>query len=145
VLAHLVHDHWEPNLRRLSLALAAAGTLALGLAACGGDDNEEFCDKAAEVEQASTALQSIGGNDIEAAQDALDKANTQVQEVADSAPSEISDDVDTVAEFIDDLTAQVQEAKSPQDFLGLVSQLQGRIQDVQEASDNVDQYIADNC
>ena len=100
------------------LAAAGAVVLALGLAACGGDDTDEFCDQAAEVESASTALQGLQGNDIQAAQDALSDANAKVQEVADSAPSEISDDVDTVASFIDDLTTQVQDAKSPQDFLG---------------------------
>ena len=134
-------------MRKLFLVLAAAGALvlALGLAACGGDDTDEFCDQAAEVESASTALQGLQGNDIQAAQDALADANAKVQDVADSAPSEISDDVDTVANFIDDLTTQVQDAKTPQDFLGLVSGLQGQVADVQEASDNVDQYIADNC
>jgi uncharacterized protein YoxC len=61
------------------------------------------------------------------------------------APDEISDDVNTVASFIDELSNQIAGANSPEDLLQLAQTLQGDVQELQQASDNVDQYIADSC
>ena len=127
------------------MALAVSGALIMGLSACGGDDNDAFCDQAAEVEEAGKALQAVGTDDIEGAKAALSDANEQVQQVADSAPSEISDDVNTVAEFIDQLSGDLQNVDNPQDFIAVAQKLQGQVGDIQEASDNVDAYITDNC
>ena len=133
-------------MKRLTAALVVSGALTMGLAACGGgDDTQAFCDQAAEVKAAGAALQGLQGNDIEAAQQAISDANDKVQAVADSAPSEISGDVDTVAAFMDDLSSQLQDVSSPQDFLAVATQLQGQAAKVQQASDKVDAYIADNC
>ena len=132
-------------MKKLTLALAVSGMLILGLSACGGDDTDAFCDQAAEVEEAGSALQSVGTDDIDGAKAALSDANEKVQEVADSAPSEISDDVNTVADFIDQLSGDLENVDNPQDFITLAQKLQGQVGDIQEASDNVDAYIADNC
>lgn len=122
------------------------GALGLGLVACGGDDEADaFCDKATEVEDAGSALQGLNSQDLDATKDALADANTKVQEAAEVAPDEISGDVDQVASFIDDLSGQIENANSPQDLLGLAQDLQSQAAELQEASDNVDAYIADNC
>jgi hypothetical protein len=132
-------------LKKLLAVPLALGALGLGLVACGDDEADAFCDKAAEVEDAGSGLGDLGEQDIEAAKEALGEANTRVQEAADVAPNEISGDVDEVASFINDLNGQLEGANSPQDLLGLADGLQGRVAELQEASDNIDAYIEDNC
>jgi len=132
-------------LKKLLAVPFVLGALALGLVACGDDEADAFCDKAAEVEDAGSALAGLGEQDIEAAKEALGEANTRVQEAADAAPGEISGDVDEIASFIDDLDRQLEGASRPQDLLGLADDLQGRVAELQEASDNIDAYIEDNC
>jgi hypothetical protein len=134
------------TLKKIIAVPFVVGALALGFVACGGDDEADaFCDKASEVETAGSSLQDLGSGDVDAAKSALEDANAKVQEAADVAPDEISDDVNTVATFIDDLSGQISEANSPQDLLQLSQTLQADVQELQQASDNVDAYIADNC
>jgi hypothetical protein len=134
------------TLKKIIAVPFVVGALALGFVACGGDDDADaFCDKASEVETAGNSLQDLGTQDIDAAKSALDDANAKVQEAADVAPDEISDDVNTVASFIDELSNQIAGANSPEDLLQLAQTLQGDVQELQQASDNVDQYIADSC
>lgn len=134
------------TLRKLLALPLVLGAMGLGLVACGGDEAANaFCDKATEVEEAGSALQGLGSQDLDAAKEALGEANTRVQEAADVAPDEISGDVGRVASFIDDLNRQLESVNRPQDLLGLAQDLQGRVADLQEASDNIDAYIEDNC
>ena len=134
---------------RLIGSLAVAGALAL--AGCGGDDDDDggdlqaFCDKAQEVETAGQSLSALQGGDLGAAQEALDETNTQVQEAVDLAPEEIKGDVETVSNFISDLTEKVQDAESPQDLLGLLGELQEGAEEVQTAGQNVSDYVEENC
>jgi hypothetical protein len=134
------------TLKKIVAVPFVIGALALGFVACGGDDEADaFCDKATEVEDAGSALQGLNPSDLDSAKDALSDANAKVQEAADVAPDEISDDVNQVASFIDDLSGQIEGASSPQDLLDLAQDLQSEAAALQEASDNVDAYIADNC
>jgi hypothetical protein len=136
----------ELTLKKIVAVPFVIGALGLGFVACGGDDEADaFCDKASEVEAAGSAVQDINPQDIDSAKTALADANAKVQEAADAAPDEISDDVNKVASFIDDFSSQLQDVQQPQDFLEIAGNLQGQVADLQEASDNVDAYIADNC
>jgi hypothetical protein len=134
---------------RLIGSLAVAGALAL--AGCGGDDDDDggdlqaFCDKAQEVETAGQSLSALQGGDLGAAQEALDETNTQVQEAVDLAPEEIKGDVETVSNFISDLTEKVQDAENPQDLLGVLGELQEGAEEVQTAGQNVSDYVEENC
>jgi hypothetical protein len=133
-------------LKKIIAVPFVVGALGLGFVACGGDDEADaFCDKATEVEEAGSSLQGLGSQDLDATKDALADANAKVQEAAEVAPDEISDDVNQVASFIDELSGQIENANNPSDLLDLAASLQEQAADLQEASDNVDAYIADNC
>ena len=92
---------------KLGVTIASLGAVgALALAGCGGDDGDvtAFCDQQAELEEATSSLSTSLLGDPEAAQQALEDAGSQIEELADSAPEEIQDDVETVANVFNDLT-----------------------------------------
>ena len=94
---------------------SAALVLAVLLTGCGGSDVDEFCDRAAELESVSE-------------EDQLDL----FQELRDSAPDEIADDLDAVIE----VSESFQDGDVPQqsDFDGVVESVT-RLQD----------FVAENC
>ncbi len=127
---------------------ALAGTAVLALAGCGGDDGgdvQAFCDQAQEVEAAGASLSALQGNDVDAATEALNEAADQVQAAAEAAPEEIQPDVEQIAQFISEIASKAADANSPQDFLALAQSFQDELGGVQEANQNVSQYVADNC
>jgi len=124
-------------------ALGAAGALAL--AGCGGDDTEAFCEQAREAEAAGRSLPSAQVRDPEEATEALGEASAQAQEAADVAPDEISADAEQVARFLDEIATQAQEAQSPRDYLGVAQAFQEQVADIQDANNNVEAYVEENC
>ncbi len=127
---------------------ALAGTAVLALAGCGGDDEgdvQAFCDQAQEVEAAGASLSALQGNDVDAATEALTQAANQVQDAAEVAPAEIQPDVEQISQFISAIAGKAADANSPQDFLDLAQSFQDDVSDVQQANQNVSQYVADNC
>lgn len=136
-------------MRRVAIgSLAAAGVLAL--AGCGGDDGGDdltaFCDQARAVEESGQALGNLQGGNIDAAKEAFEQTADDVQAAADAAPEEIQSDMQTVADFVDDLNSQLADAQSPEDLIALAGELQSEAaQEFQEAGENVRDYLAENC
>ena len=89
--------------------------VVLVLTGCGGSDAEEFCDRAAELESVSEEDQ------VEL-----------FQELRDSAPDEIAEDLDAVIQ----VSESIQDGDVPQqsDFDGVI-----------ESMTRVQEYVADNC
>jgi hypothetical protein len=133
------------NLKTTIAALAGAAVLAL--AGCGGDgDVEAFCDQADEAQALGADLAApLQAGDLDSAKQAIDDASAKLDEVADSAPDEISDDIETVTDYVNDLNDSIQDANSPQDLLQLSQDLQANAEEVTEAGTNVETYISENC
>jgi hypothetical protein len=129
-------------------ALAVAGALAL--AGCGGDDEESdvqaFCDKLAQVRETEDPLAPLlhGGN-VEETKQALEDAQTQFAEIAEVAPEEIRADVESAQQFIEDFVAAAQDAETPQDILSIVTELQGRAEELQASGQRLSEYENENC
>jgi hypothetical protein len=133
---------------RLMGALAVAGAVAL--AGCGGDDEESdvqaFCDKLAQVRETEDPLTPLlqGGN-VEETKQALEDAQTQFAEIAEVAPEEIRADVESAQQFIEDFVAAAQDAETPKDILSIVTELQGRAEELQASGQRLSEYENENC
>jgi hypothetical protein len=90
-------------------------------AAGGGGDAQAFCDKQEELE-------GLDASDPEAMAQAIDDL------IAD-APEEISDDIQLIADTLDDL----QNASSPEDLQELDTD------ELEAASDRIEKWVEDNC
>ncbi|MDQ3913837.1 MAG: hypothetical protein M3323_00685 [Actinomycetota bacterium] len=95
-------------------------------AACGGDDEgggsaQAFCDNQEEMDAIDTA-------DPEAMAEAID-------ELAADAPDEISDDVQLIADTLQDLD----EVDTPEEAEALNSS------ELQEASERIEEWVDENC
>lgn len=132
-------------MRRTLGALAAASLLALPGCGDGDDDLTAFCDQQAALEEATSSLSTDLLGDPAAAQESLEAAGTQIDELAASAPGEIKDDVELIADVFEDLTQQISDAESPQDVAALLEGLQTNATEIEEAGTNIDAFIAENC
>lgn len=128
---------------------ALAGTAVLALAGCGGDDGgdvQAFCDQAQEALAVGANLAApLASGDVEAAKEAINAASGQLQEAADLAPDEISDDFDVVSGYESKLNESLQDAQSPEEIDGVSKELKKDAQGVTEAGNNVEAYISENC
>lgn len=117
---------------RTPIMLILAGALALVPAACGGDDDgggsaSGFCDLARDYDEEFADSEP---SDAEA-KDALDR-------LADAAPDEISDDVQSVVDALD----AIQEAGTdPERLAALEEELAG----TEEASARVETFLDEEC
>ena len=129
-------------MRRTVAAVSVVAVSVLGLSGCGGS-TEEFCaleDDFDQLEQGEASL-----ND---ARDAMD-------ELQDTAPDEISDDVDTIVsafnEYLDaleetgvDPDSAIAEVPEPtEDVQAALERLSS--DEVSEAGDNVTAFVDENC
>jgi hypothetical protein len=135
---------------RLIGATGVVLALAVTLGGCdlfggGGGDVDEFCDKVTELESAANPFENIDPTNIEDAQAALTQAQESLNEVADVAPDEISDDVEQVQSFFDEFVGAVQDADSPEDFAGIAAEFQGQAADLQEANQRLTEYTSEEC
>ncbi len=124
---------------------------AITLAACGGGGGssvEEFCDIAEQANDAGddvdVALDSGDPGDIE---DAMADALDEYQLAIDAAPEEIQEDVEILGdaqnELFDILEANdfdLVAAIDDPDFTDLIED-----KDIEDASDNLDDYLLDEC
>jgi hypothetical protein len=118
---------------RILIGLTACGSLAL--AACGSDgdsggggDVEAFC--AALAETAESDLDTTEEEDL-----------AQVRAIADSAPSEISDAMDTLVDAFEQLQAfDFENATEDQ-----MAEFEELLPAFEEATTDVERYARDNC
>jgi hypothetical protein len=122
---------------RILIALTACGSLAL--AACGsdgdsggdsggGDDVEAFC--AALAESAESDLDTTEEEDLE-----------QLQAIADAAPGEVSDAMDTLVDIFEQLQS-IDFETATEDELAEFEEL---LPTFEEATAEVEDYARDNC
>jgi hypothetical protein len=120
---------------RILVALAACGSLAL--TACGsdgdgdsggGDDVEAFC--AALAESVESDVETTAEEDLE-----------QLQAIADSAPGEVSDAMDTVVDIFEQLQG-IDFETATEDELAEFEEL---LPTFEEATADVEDYARDNC
>jgi hypothetical protein len=90
--------------------------LALVAVACSGDDAQAFCDKQA-------ALEDLDPSDTEAAD--------ELSGLVDDAPEEIRDDIQTVADALEQVNAGEQPDTPPAE--------------IQAAAQRVQEWVDDNC
>lgn len=100
---------------RLLRILVLAVLLALVMVACNGGDAQAFCDSQA-------TLEDLDPSDAEAAD--------RLSELADEAPDEIAEDVQTVADGLEAVNA----GEQPEDPAA-----------IQEAAQNVQDWVDENC
>lgn len=137
---------------RRALAVAALVVLAGSLGACGGDDEDtaDFCEKYRayedQNEQVADDFQDDPENiDLEEAKSTFTDVADQVEDLAGEAPDEIKDDVATVSDATSELADQVDQAEDPEQFAEAVTTAAEDSDEVDEAGQRVDDWIADNC
>ncbi|PZF83159.1 hypothetical protein [Jiangella anatolica] len=107
---------------RTASLLGAAAALVLGLSACGGGGDSEYCDLLSSAEEDS-ALADADPSDPEA----LEDANDRVQEIIDAAPDDVRGDWETFQTALSDPEA-AQEG-DPTEALTALENIQQHAQD----------------
>src|SRR5699024_5123111 len=103
------------NMKRLMTGVVAAAMLVPALTACGGDGTQEFFDQ-------------IQGTDIDATNP--DAVAGAMEDMRDSAPSEIQGDLDTVLDARDQLESDPTAVD---------------MEELQSATDNLTTWEEENC
>lgn len=132
--------HWK----RMIAGTAAATGLLIGGACGSGGSQEAFCEKSEELEDEGT-LENLDVEDFDAFKEQFGDAEGQVNEVVDAAPDEIQDDAETIQEAYQNANDEVQDADSFEDLQDseAFNDLNG--DDVQEATENIEEYESENC
>ena len=115
---------------RLAMGLAASGTLAL--AACGGDSGggstEAFCDDLLAVNEASDDISDEDGLAL-------------LQAAADSAPSEISSEMEGFVEMFEQLLAFDVAAATDEEM----AEFTNSAPDFEESTTKIQEFATENC
>jgi hypothetical protein len=129
-------------MRTIAGALAVVAMSVSGLTGC-GDSTEEFC-----------ALEDEF-NQIESGEASINDARSAIDQLQDTAPDEIRDDVDTVADAVtgyfdaledsgvDPDSASAQVPEPTEEVQSALENLQS--EEVTEAGDNVEAFVDENC
>lgn len=123
----------------------------LALAACGGDDGgepEAFCDRAALLDARFEQLDdSLGGDEVPTAE-TFEEMSEAVGEVAEDAPDDIRDDMETVADGL----ARFGEVAGDPDLTeassidqALEEELAGLAEDIEASTERIETYLSDEC
>lgn len=130
----------------------AAFALALTGAACGDDGGEDvagFCKEYRSFEDESEqlfegALAASDDAGLEEAKQAFDDASSGLADLADEAPDDIKDDVETIASAFDEANDQIQGAESVEDLQSMEG---GAIEseETDAAGTRVEDWAEDNC
>jgi hypothetical protein len=142
-------SRWATKGARVVVGAAAMTAVLSGCGDDGGDDVAGFCEKNEEFENESEqlfegALSATDDAGLEDAKQAFADANDLLAELADEAPDDIKDDVETVASAFDEANEEIQGAESVEDLQGLDG---GAIdsEETDAAADRVETWTQDNC
>lgn len=102
-------------MKRLMTGVVAAAMLVPALTACGGDDTKEFCDQIQDTDIDATNPDEVAG---------------AMQDMRDSAPSEIQGDLDTVLDALEQLESDPTAVD---------------MEELETATDKLTQWEEDNC
>lgn len=129
-------------MRMMAGSLAVAAMSVFGLTGC-GDSTEEFCALQDEFE-------TIGEGNA-----SLNEARDAIDELQDTAPDEISEDVDIVANAFHDYLDALEEAGTDPDSADAqvpepteeITSAEEALEseEVAEAGDNVETFVDENC
>lgn len=124
------------HVRRMG-APALAFLFAIGgLAACGGsDDVAAFCDKVAELEE-SDPMEGLNPSDPES----IDAVIATFDDLATSAPDEISADVESVSATMKSMAEAVQSGDTD-----ALTDMMGDLEEMAEIGERLDDYTSANC
>jgi hypothetical protein len=122
----------RPTLARRVLGLVAVPALLVGLAACGDDDSAggDFCDQ---TDALNETMEGIDEPTSEQFGEALDRLRSI------DPPEAIADDWNQVIEALEGIEDIDLENPDPEALAALENE------DVQAASDRVDEYMAEEC
>jgi hypothetical protein len=123
----------RPTLARRVLGLVAVPALLVGLAACGDDDDSaggDFCDQ---TDALNETMEGIDEPTSEQFGEALDRLRSI------DPPEAIADDWNQVIEALEGIEDIDLENPDPEALAALENE------DVQAASDRVDEYMAEEC
>jgi hypothetical protein len=131
---------------RFSLMGSVLATGVLALAGCGGDDEDDiqaFCDKVKEAETA--ALTAEAGDSLEDQKETTQAAVEIFEEIADVAPEEISDDIETSRQFVVDFNDAIQDAENEEDLAAVAQKFIESGTEYEEAGKRLEEYANENC
>jgi hypothetical protein len=117
---------------RKVLSFTLAGLFAIGLVACGGDDNSgssgDFCTMARAYEAANKNNDNPSSSEVEKA----------LNDMKSNAPSEIKDDINKIADAY-------QAFKDAGSDPAKLQKLAAKEEELTKATDNVTKYLNDTC
>jgi hypothetical protein len=142
--------------------------LLVFVAGCGGDDDDDtaasggggssssFCDRAKTVDERFAALEDSFSGDEVPSGDVFKQAADTISDLADGAPKEIKDDLETVADGVrqiadvfDDIDLSDPQALADPDNAQALQEMGDRMEavgtKVEDASNRVEAYLKDEC
>jgi hypothetical protein len=117
---------------RKLIALGSSIVLCVALAGCGGDDDD---DAGSDGGGGGDFCEQVRGFDADPTNE---EAVDALREVADNAPDEISDDINSVVDFFDRLQEGSQDPEE-------IAELTEEAEDLAESAQRVRTYVEDEC
>lgn len=144
-------------MRRIALLVALPALLL----ACGGDDDDDvsagdFCEDASVFEERFEELDSeLSGGDVPSG-DLFEEAAQAIEDLADDAPGEISDDLNTVADGVREVAAVLEEVdfddpelledpERAEELQAVAARMEAIDAELQAAGERVEAYLQDEC
>lgn len=115
-----------------TVSLLGAGALAMSMAACGGDDSQEYCDL---LEDSNNQFSELDPTDPEA----QDEVQGVLNDVVDAAPDEVRDDWELFADTYEEM---VNIDPSDQEAMEALQERQGEFE---EATARISEHAQEEC
>ncbi len=139
------------RLSALTAVLAATIALALGLAACGGsddggsDDLAGFCKSYVAFNDTGDKFDEIDDNDVDAGKEALDDSVSALDDLADNAPEEISDEINETRDWFQGASDAIADADTISEVEDAGTKYSKDNPQPVGAFSTIDSFAAENC